>query len=195
MFDGVFCFVKECFVLFKQLFNRKNPIVEQIEKEAEINEHIMNYNIGLRKEDDALLLSIEQKKEVFNKEFLPIYKEKLNSLTDEELKEIAQKCLRSSILYLRQLGGFLNKEEFYMRQRVYGKMVDDLTDAIHNLPHELFDQPTESKIVFELLFVLQFFHAYDELQFQYLRVSFHSLQSSFPTNFVIKMKEREKVTA
>lgn len=172
------------------MFNRKkkNPIVEETERKAEIMEYVMLENQKKRKDEDRVISYIEDKKGEFNNAREPIFHAKLNLMTVEELQVLNFKCLDAMVSYYRSLGKHLAGEELNIGQRTLGIMIGDLSKAMEHIV----SSATGEKIEGSLLEVIQFLYVYEKLQQSYLAVDFYSIKHVFPQELFQKNEENKE---
>ena len=148
-----------------------------------------------RAEEESILNKIAKKRTDFTENYAPLYKFKLNQLSNSELKSQAIECVDRSVKYVRALGALIDKEEVKVYSRVLGVMLHDLMDSVHNLPRAIAaPQMNREEIEYEIMLVLQFIHSYDdfvEIQKDMLCIPFIQLRYAFPEPFLI---EEEKLS-
>lgn len=170
-------------------FKKRYNLVKELEVRALVLEETIQKNKKLREQENMILDSINKNKAYFEDYYAGTYLTKLQQFTDEQLKMFARNGLRGAVLYIRQLGAEILKEEISLSQRILGIMLHDLSDSVHNLPMTLEDDHFErSSLEFEALLILQFLHSYDDylnIQKERLCTPFISFKNSFPPDFLI----------
>jgi hypothetical protein len=164
---------------------RKNPIVEEVERKAEIMEYVILENRKKRQEEDQILSDICKSKEQFKQKMEPIYHAKLNLMTIEELQSLTSECLSSVIRYFRSLSDYLIREELVIGLRTLGNMLSDLTKVLETP----INKSSGEQLQKNLLQILQFLYVYEKFQQSYLAVDFYSIKHKFPRDFFIEKKK------
>ena len=174
--------------MFRYL-NKKAGLAQRIEAEAELLDKISKENIEKRLKEESILDNIVVMKTYFADHCASIYLNKLTVLTNDELFQFGLQILQGGIVYIKELGMVIKKEDVTMYQRVLGIMLYDLSDSIANMPTYLQNNSADrEKIHFEILLILQFIYAYEDyenIQNGLLCVPFVSFKNTFPPGFLI----------
>lgn len=166
---------------------KKNAMVEQIEKEAELMEYVMLQNQRKRTEEEQVLSNIQNKKREFQDKYEPLYLSKFNFMTVEEMQVLNFKCLDSTISYFCSLSKHLLDEELEIGKRTLGLMQSDLSKVMERIKNSINGEKIEESLVS----IIEFLYVYEELQQSYLAVDFYSIKRVFPEMFFIVREKKE----
>lgn len=170
--------------MFKR--KKKNSLVEELERKAEVMEYVMLENKKKREEENQVISDIQERKNKFKDKWEPLYHSKLNFMTIEEMQGLGSKCLDTLITYLHSLSRHLVEEELNIEKRTLGMMIGDLSKVMEHISSSV----TGGKIVESLLEVVQYLYVYEELQQSYLAVDFYSIKRIFPQGFFLAVEDK-----
>ncbi|WP_121616598.1 hypothetical protein [Virgibacillus halodenitrificans] len=170
------------------MVRKKNLIVEDLERKAEIMEYVMLENQKKRIEENQVIFNIDQRKREFKNKWEPFYHTKLDLMTLEQIQGLNSQCLNAITHYLYSLSNHLVKKELPLGKRTLGYMIGDISIIMEHIVSSTMREEQQDG----LLRLFQFLMVYEELQHSYLAVDFYSIKRKFPKEFFLLQKEEKE---